>query len=162
MIISQISEKCPSLAHAIVHPRRFSDDARRSRQSRCILRACCTWRAYGVQERQCRPNPTSVLRSRLTLLGARASFGAPVQSWFQSSRWCQSRSVRRSAFISRSHPFARESFTLVHRARARDSPRCFRKTMLVLARSWMMCRRACWKRPGEMSSRDDRCTSRFE
>lgn len=92
-----------------------------SRQSRCILRACCTWRAYGEKERRCRPNPTSVLRSRLH--PPRMSFGAPVPvvPVFQSPVDGVSRGDSSGAARS---PLARvrsrgSPFTLVRRARAR-------------------------------------------
>jgi len=91
------------------------------------------------------------------------SFGAPGGSSSGSSQWCQSRSVRRSALVRRSRPLASRDSLLrsPSSGRARDSlPSVLRKTMSVLARSWM-CRRACSERSGETSLRDDHdCTSR--
>lgn len=93
-------------------------------QSRFILRAC----RVGRVERRCRPNPTSVLRSRLTLLEREFRRARRIQFWFQSVVPVAIRPAQRVGPSLTSARFARlaASFTLV-RTRAWFSSQCFAK-----------------------------------
>lgn len=161
MIISQISEKC-------VHwpTRSFTlGDFRTTRADRVSRAASCERVARDVHT-ECKSVSAARIRRRFYDLASPSSglgrVSARRSSPGSSPVGGVSRDPSGAARSSLARIRSRGSRSPLFTARARDSPRCFRKTMLVLARSWMMCRRACWKRPGETSSRDDRCTSRCE
>lgn len=100
-----------SLAHAIVHPRQISDDARRSRQS-SPLSVALHPASVSRGTRRYRLNLTSVLRSRLTLLEREFRRARRIQFWFQSVVPVAIRPAQRVGPLLASARFAR-SFTLV-------------------------------------------------
>lgn len=106
-----------------------------------------------------RPNPTSVLRSRLTLLEREFRRARRIQFWVLVPVSGASRDPSGAACWSVARVRSLRATPLL-RSPSDSLPSVLRKTMSVPARSWM-CRRACSERSGETSSRDDHdCTSR--